>query len=166
MPIKLCIRTCYALGKKMSSFSSYLNYEKLNNGLYATLEPFEFYLNDDKNGPYVYVPEGFKFNGASIPVLIQKIFGWNPMDKRWLQATVLHDGLVNEHGQQLFIQDNKRAYVPSWNQSADWFNKALKVKTELHKCPKRYRIIFILAVKAYGIYRWIIKHQSKKILMD
>lgn len=146
----------------MSTFSDKLQYISVKTGLYKTTQDFTFYLNDDLKGKYVFVPSGTIFNGASIPWVIQKLFGWDPMDPRWVQASVLHDGLVKEFGQQLFIQDGPRGYIPSWNEAANWFNKALKVKTEQYKCPRRDRIAFVAAVKVYGIYRWIARHQSKK----
>lgn len=133
----------------MSSFTQKLAYSKIGNNLYITEYDFDFYIDDSLCGEYVYIPGGTMFNGASIPQIIQNIFNLNPVDKRWLQATVLHDGMVNEHGQQLLIYSNGVARIPTWMESAKWFNKALAIK----KCPTHIRIAFYYAVILYGLIK-------------
>lgn len=136
----------------MSSFTDRLKFERISNSknLYRTLNSFRFYYNDDKSGEYLDVPIGTIFNGASFPLSVQKFFGFDPIDSRWVQATVVHDLLVGEHREKAFVMPTCR-YL-SWNESADWFDKALRVKfDQLPNTPHFNRRLFVYAVKLYGL---------------
>lgn len=134
----------------MGAFTEILQVEPVpdRKGLFRTTKPFTFFLDDTKTGEYLHVPAGVHFNGASIPVRIQKLFGWQPMDWRWLQATVIHDMLVGEHGVIYYTSEYRRL---SWDEAADWFDVALRVKrSQYPACPKLNRVLFVKAVKIYG----------------
>jgi hypothetical protein len=135
----------------VSSFTAKAEFDyDSRSGLYINRHAFRFYFSDDKTGAFVDVPAGFKSNGASIPRPIQNLFGWKPMDARWAQAAFIHDGLVAESGVQLYIGGR----IPSWKEAADWFDKALSVKqAQMADCPKLNRVLFVKAVKVWGIMR-------------
>jgi len=139
----------------MSSFTDHLSFSIYKKGLYKTRTEFVFYYNDDKTGEYLIVPAGTIFNGASIPKPIQKLFNWNPIDPRWVQASVVHDCLVGEFTLRSFVVNAEQKTIRqlSWNEAAKWFDKALKVKTSYNNCPKEYRHTFVLAVRFYGILK-------------
>jgi hypothetical protein len=141
----------------MSAFTSLaqFHFDPLSS-LYINLYPYRFYLSDDRTGEYVDVPAGFKSNGASIPKIARRLFGWKPMDVRWAQAAFLHDGLVKETGIQLPVINptTGTSRVPDWNEAATWFDAALRVKRENSpNCPKLNRVLFVKAVKVWGIVR-------------
>jgi hypothetical protein len=135
----------------MSTFTKNLKYKKhpkLKNK-YLTLESFIFYLNDDMTGEYLFVPKGTIFNGASFPKIVQRIFKFDPMDERWLQATVVHDVLVGEHKGKLRVSPTGREL--SWEESTHWFDQALKVKLEhTNNTPPFNRCLFVKSVEFYG----------------
>ena len=133
----------------MSRFTKELAFSTVGEGLYKTNCSFIFFYSDSLDGKFVLVPEEAPFNGASIPIIVQKIFNLDPIDNRWLQATVLHDCMVNEHGLQLKIRDGINSRIPTWMESAKWFNKALKVK----KCPYYIRLLFVSAVVIYELIK-------------
>lgn len=140
----------------MSTFSDELTFSEITGTspkLYRTENAFTFFYNDDKTGEYVYIPAGTVFNGASIPNIFQFLFNWNPIDPRWVQASVIHDCLVGEWGGKFHVTNNetKRSRLLSWAESAKWFDKALKIKTVQHNCQNRYRRVFVLAVRLFGI---------------
>lgn len=131
----------------MSTFTEPLSFNYVSKNRYITTESFRFYLNDDLTGEYVEVPKGTVFNGASIPKVIQKLFRWNPIDFRWLQATVLHDALTGEFGDKLKTSQGRTL---NWKESSHWFDAALRVKREQYNtCPKLYRRLFVTAVRIY-----------------
>ncbi|MFV0408824.1 MAG: DUF1353 domain-containing protein [Paracoccus sp. (in: a-proteobacteria)] len=135
----------------MSSFTNVLQYSKLKNGLYVTEREFTFYLDDRKTGEHLTVKAGTLFNGASIPKKLSKLFGWNPIDHRWLQATVVHDVLVGELCHPLTTSTGRLLH---WVEAADWFDAALRVKrSQYDSCPKLNRILFVHAVKLYGFFK-------------
>lgn len=135
----------------MSSFTEPLAFAYVSKNKYITTESFRFYFKDDLTGEYVDIPKGTIFNGASIPKLIQKIFRWNPIDFRWLQATVLHDALVGEHGVKVKTSTGRTL---SWNESADWFDAALRVKRDQYStCPKLHRRLFVTSVRIYPTFK-------------
>lgn len=140
----------------MSSFTDVLDYECVGRGIYKTRIPFRFYLNDDKTGDYVDVPSAFISNGASIPQPLQRLFGWQPIDPRWAQASFLHDGLVGETGITLTIENDDadiQRYA-GWSEAATWFDSALRVKREqCVECPSLNRHLFVLGVRLWGMVR-------------
>lgn len=139
----------------MSSFTEHLKFKHYKDDLFITTKEFRFYYSNYKTGEYLAVPENTIFNGASIPKPIQKLFNWNPIDPRWVQASVVHDCLVGEFTLRSFVVNDEQKTIRqlSWNEAAKWFDKALKVKTSYNNCPKEYRHTFVLAVRFYGILK-------------
>lgn len=142
----------------MSSYTSPIEYESIGNGYYKNLSKFRFYYSDDGCGEYVEVPVGFISNGASIPTIFKKLFKWEPDDKYWIQASFLHDGLVGESSIYLPVVNDcslSTRYL-SWNEAAEWFNKALQVKQEKYpECPKVNRVLFVKSVKVWGFVKLV-----------
>lgn len=139
----------------MSTFTQPVSFKPISNGRYVTTSEFRFYLDSRMIGEYVDIPVGTVFNGASIPKLIRKLFGWNPIDYRWLQATILHDALVGEHADKV-----KTSYgrVLNWKESAYWFDQALRIKREQYpSCPKLYRRLFVTSVRIYPTLKKLYK---------
>lgn len=136
----------------MSAFTDVLDFDCVGNGIYKTRLAFRFYLRDDKTGDYVDVPAGFYSNGASIPRVLQIVFGWKPMDLRWAQAAFLHDAMVGETYSKIPIISGSNSRYATWNEATRWFDAALRVKREqCPTCPNLNRRLFIAAVKLYGI---------------
>lgn len=137
----------------MIKFTSKLEYSVLDNGYYKVQSAFKFYLNAEKRGEFIYIPEGFISNGASIPYFLQLLFNWYPMDIRWAQAAVIHDALVGETSEKIPVSDeNGKIRYVEWNEATEWFNEALKVKYETtNNCPPFNRRLFIIAVKTWGV---------------
>lgn len=135
----------------MSSFTSPIEFSRVSGGLILT-KPLTFYYNDDLTGSYITIPEGHFFNGASIPKVFQKAFGFDPFNPYWLAASIVHDALIGEFCDPVpILPENK---ILNWNDSADWFNKALKVTQGIYgNCPKLYRKLFVSSVKIYGMFR-------------
>lgn len=138
----------------MSSFTRPLEIEYLpDSDLYRTLESFKFYYDDSLSGDFVIVPKGLLSNGASIPLAIRKLFGWEPMDPRWVQAAFLHDALVGEFGVRVPIYSNKvEPRWPDWNESTKWFDKALAVRMKGQSLSFKRRS-FVFCVKQWGRFR-------------
>jgi hypothetical protein len=140
----------------MSSFTASLDFDHIGYGVYRTRHGFRFYLLDSKTGDYVDVPAGFYSNGASIPVLLRCLFGWQAMNFYWAQAAFLHDGLVAESNVQLYICNDASGTkrVPTWSEAATWFDAALCVKqAHAPACPPVNRRLFVFAVRLYGLVR-------------
>ena len=134
----------------MSSFTSALEFKRVSGGLVLT-KPFTFYYNDDLTGEYITIPVGHFFNGATIPKVIQKLFGFDPFSRYWLAASIIHDALVGEFYDCLPVSPSNR--ILSWREATKWFNKAIKVTEDNYiSCPYFYRKAFILAVTLYGIF--------------
>lgn len=140
----------------MSSFTDTLDFDCIGVGKYKTRRHFRFYLKDSLTGDYVEVPACFVSNGASIPRPLQIIFGWYPLDIRWSQASFLHDAMVGETGVKMCICNDQtgRARYASWSESADWFDKALKIKrANSQGCPYLNRKLLVLGVRMWGLVR-------------
>jgi hypothetical protein len=140
----------------MSSYTAPLDITPCGYGVYRTRQGFRFYLLDSKTGDYVDVPAGFYSNGASIPILLRWLFGWDAMSYFWAQAAFLHDGLVAESNVQLYIcnDDTGTKRIPTWSEAASWFDKALAVKrAQSPSCPDLNRRLFVMGVRAWGVVR-------------
>jgi hypothetical protein len=137
----------------MSSFTSPLQYTPLADGNYLLDQPFRFYLSDEMTGDYIDVPTGTIFNGASIPKLVTCLTSWDPMDDRWLQASVLHDALVGEITPKILAHISKQDRELSWQESADVFANALEVRTRGLRFRRFQRHVIVFAVRIYGFLR-------------
>lgn len=149
----------------MSSFTDPLKFIKVNINrksgaaqiLAVTEDRFRFYLDDSRDGWYCEIPIGFRSNGASIPVWIQKAFNWDPFDIRWAQAAFLHDALVGETCERFVVFNDKypTGKQLSWADAATWFDKALQVKRDnaTQECPPLNRRLFVAAVRLHGVLK-------------
>lgn len=140
----------------MSSFTETLQYEPVEGrpGVFRITKTFRFYYDDSLTGLYAEVQAGDLFNGASIPWLFQKLFNWKPMDSRWVQCAALHDNLVGEWGPKIPIlnsQDSGYSKFATWAQAANWFKKALAIKT--NHDPSILQWLFVSGVRIYGFIR-------------
>lgn len=137
----------------MSSFTEPLRYQRLSDRsqLYVLTKGFVFYLSDSQSGDHVYVPEGTIFNGASIPAVAKLITGWDALDERWIQASVVHDALVGEWCSRVRVYYKGEYQTLTWHQSADWFAKALEVRTRGLRFRRLQRYIIVAGVKLYGL---------------
>jgi hypothetical protein len=136
----------------MSSFTRPLDYDYTYLGVYKTRHPFTFYL-DDPDGEYIHIPAGFESNGASIPRVFRVLFGWNPMDYRWAQASFVHDALVGETSDKLLVVKGSNLRYLTWQEAATWFDKALQVKMGQYGFSGFQRKLFVLAVRWYGLFK-------------
>ena len=112
----------------MSSFTGRLRYTRLANGLASCQSQMRFYLDDKREGEYVELEDGSLSNFASIPKLLQFICSPDAQDIK--VPSFFHDGMVAEHGQQIWIKrDNSDILrIPTWKESAFWFRKMIEVR--------------------------------------
>lgn len=152
----------------MSSYTRQLEtVEVEDTDLLKALHGFEFFLSDSKTGWVAVIPSGFESNGASIPKFIQTLFGWDPTDPRWLQASFLHDALCGERGVQYGVYNTETGESKwlAWSEAADWFDSALRVKQAQEVCPELNRKAFVAAVKLYGkLFRKKASRLSRRVL--
>ena len=135
----------------MSSYTKDLVWQYDADGYGVTLAPFEFWCDIYGERYTVTIPTMTRFNGASIPRTVQKLFNWEPYDPRWIKAATIHDALVNEHGYQgVLVNSDGVGSVPSWQLAATVFDEALRVKQETDNCPDLNRRAFVAAVRFWG----------------
>jgi len=80
----------------MSSFTRPLKTEVLSKSR-RILQPFRFWLGRKYCTPYVTVPYGLVFDGASIPKFLWPVVG-HPYDSDFVQAAAVHDYLYQNLG--------------------------------------------------------------------
>lgn len=139
----------------MSSFTAPLEYKIV--GKYAYLQrELVFFIDDSLTGEYIKLKLGFSWNGASIPKLIRKLFGWSAFDQRWAAPSAGHDALVGEGGKERewvysTLHDGRRQL--DWGEAAIWFDKMLEISMNTHKVDRFQRKAFVKLVKAWGLVR-------------
>lgn len=118
----------------MSSFTSPLKGEILDNGNLLLQEEFDYYREED-NDEVIKVPSGFESDFASVPFVFRAIV--SPIG-RHSKPAVLHDYLCELYHQGKVSRD----YCD------EVFNEAMKVK----KVPFYHRVVLYSGVRMYAYY--------------
>ena len=134
----------------MSTYTAPLKWHKRKDGLGVVDEAFDFWYERRGRRYTVHVPAGTVFNGASIPWPIRKLFGFDPLNPRWLKACIVHDVLVGEFGQLAYVVDDLGfLHQPNWFDAATIFDRALKVKSE--GLSNSRRRLLVAGVRLWGV---------------
>lgn len=119
----------------MSKFTGPLSVREydVDRGLWQTLEPLVWEVDELDSGSFMTVPTGFVTDGASIPFPFSIVL---PRWGRWRRAAALHDYLY-------------RVQITTRREADKQFLIALKASDV--SAPVRY--IFWAAVRLFGRYR-------------
>lgn len=131
----------------MSAFTNPVEYIKHPDvkGLYIITKTFRFYYADSLHGDYVEIPADSITNFATIPKVLQWL--WKPYSDEQRAPSAVHDGLVGEFGEPLWVmRDNQRVRQLNWEEAALWYRAALRARG----CPGYRRQFFYRSVLAYG----------------
>ena len=110
--------------------SSYIDWRKIHiestdvEGVWQTMEDFFFPL-DDCSGKAVLIKAGFPTDGASIPKIFWNVY--DPLDIRYRNSAILHDGLYRA---RLFPRDicDNWLYEAMVRQGCSWWTRTVIYK--------------------------------------
>jgi len=132
----------------MSGFTQRVQYVRHNKKLNKITRSFKFYWNDDCRGEYIEVPVGAITDFATIPWFLRWL--WKPDLDDIRVPSVVHDCMIGQYNTLVPIMEDAQAVrYPTWEESARWFKRALKVR----KCGKFKRNVFYGAVLLWGYFR-------------
>ena len=148
----------------MSTFTSDLQYEELEEGMVKIKNTVRFYINDTMTGEYIEIYPGIVSNFASIPKLFQLIFPHDHEDYK--MAAAFHDPLVNEFNQQIYIKiDGIEIHKTTWQESAYWFREMMFVRqrnrrNQLNFWLRLYKSVADLVTRwgfwaVISVYGWV-----------
>ncbi len=116
-----------AVATPYTKFDSAVNFkldeaatEEFGKKMYRVLQPFRFYIGNPADEKWVYVPEGFLTDLASVPKIAEKFF---PHDGPYAKAAIVHDILCEQA--TIFVR-GEPIYV-TYDQAHDIFKEAMKV---------------------------------------
>lgn len=121
----------------MSSFTENVSIQPLpKTNKWVTTKSFRYYVGVEWSDEYVDVPEGFEFDGASVPMvfgmLIQRV------EPKTLSAACLHDYLYTEG----------RRYSRA---KTDWIFFESLIVSWVNKCKA---IVMYIGVRLWGWFYW------------
>lgn len=93
---------------------------KYKKKMYRVLKPFRFYVGNKADNTWVYVPEGFLSDLASVPKWVERFI---PHDGPYAPAAIVHD-ILCEHAT---IFKNGEPVFVSYNTAHDIFKEAMGV---------------------------------------
>ena len=153
----------------MSSFTSPLEYKSIpKSNLKEITKGFRYFPIDKHVGPYITVPQGFKYDGASIPRFLWPIVG-HPWSGYYDQAAAVHDLLYRNVGWVVIWEDHVGldAYdidriihislispVMLIQFSRDAVDKLFYEACEVLGTPKHKALTLYSGVKAFGWHAW------------
>lgn len=153
----------------MSSFTSPLEYKSIpKSELKEITRGFRYFPIDKHVGPYITVPQGFQYDGASIPKFLWPIVG-HPWSGYYDQAAAVHDLLyrtigwvvlfeyhvgLNSYKVERIIQPSNISSTVLIQFTREAVDKLFYEACEILGTPSHKAMTLYTGVRAFGWHAW------------